>query len=313
MVLGDLPLVCLVEYLTFVYAETSPSPGEAINLVAGPVIGITGKLAPDTTGTSTSTTGTAAQSSNSKTNTLAHLEWSSKHFGSDSWSHFDFNFGGALGIQSALSLLTNPPDASGTTTPSGSDEKSVTPQYQPAFVWDIDAQGNLHIGTSSEASAFVRVRQTRLLSGNGATVVDQGANSTLQIPLNSNADQMAWFWESVMELSLYGKSLEVIHAEKGQLDPMFKIGLSYKRENRFKQSAGLIGFDSPDKRMVFRFMVNGLKVIDRRSDVTASKPYTISFGIEHERGFGNHPVPSGTQIIIRGDINLLKLLNPSLQ
>jgi hypothetical protein len=62
--------------------------------------------------------------------------------------------------------------------------------------------------------------------------------------------------------------------------------------------------------LVFRFMINGLKVFDRRPDTTTSKPYAVSFGVEYERGFGGNPIPSGTTLIIRGDINLLKLINP---
>lgn len=55
------------------------------SLVAGPVMGVTGKLANGTTSTSTTggatttTTGTAATSNNSTTNALAHIEWGSKH------------------------------------------------------------------------------------------------------------------------------------------------------------------------------------------------------------------------------------------
>lgn len=41
-----------------------------------------------------------------------------------------------------------------------------------------------------------------------------------------------------------------------------------------------------------------------------SKPWSISFGVQHERGFGAIPVPSGTQLVIRGDLELLKLIAP---
>jgi hypothetical protein len=284
------------------------------SLVAGPAFGETGKLSPGTTSagsgsTSTSTSGTAAVSSESKTTALAHVEWGSKHFGDESWSPVDFSFGGSFGLQPSLTLLTNPPPAGSST--SSTSSTATTSQYQSAFVWSLNAHGNLHTGSSAEASSFVRAGQVRLLSGNGATVVDQGANSTLEIPLNSNADRMAWFYEGGVEFNYYSKALEVIHAEKGQLDPAFNIALAYKLDTRFKRDAGVIGFDSPDRRLVFRFLINGLKIFDRRPDTTASKPYTISFGVEHERGFGTNPVPSGTQIIIRGDINLLKLISPT--
>jgi len=292
------------------------------SLVAGPVFGDTGKLSSGTTSTSssvairaaaTSVTGGTAASSQSNTKALAHVEWGSKHFGKE-WSHFDFSFGGSFGLQPALSLLTNPPpSATGTPTPSPTPtpaNSATTSQFQSAFVWTLNGRTNYQVGTTAEANGFVRVGQLRLLSGNGATIIDQGANSTLQIPLNSNADRMSWFYESGIEFNYYNKSLEIVHASKGQLQPAFNIGIAYKHDSRFKQSAGIVGFDSPDQRMIFRFLINGLKIIDRRPDTTASKPYAVSFGVEHERGFGANPVPSGTQLIIRGDINLLKLINP---
>ena len=278
-------------------------------LVAGPAFGDTGKLSPGTTtvgGTpTTTTTGTAATSSQSTTGGLAHVEWGSQHFGDESWSPVDFSFGGAFGLQPQLSLLTNPPAAG-----SAPSSAATTSQYQSAFVWSLNGRGNLHTGSSAETTAYWKSGQVRLLTGNGATVIDQGANSTLQIPLNGNADRMAWFHEGGVEFNYYNKALEVIHAEKGQLDPTFNIALGYKWDTRFKASNGVVGFDSPDRRLVFRFMINGLKILDKRPNTTASKPYSVSFGIEHERGFGNNPAPSGTLIIIRGDIELLKIINP---
>jgi hypothetical protein len=281
------------------------------SLVAGPAFGETGKLSPASTstgtgGSSTGTVGTAPISAGSNTNALAHIEWGSKHFFDETWSPLDLSFGGSFGLQPALTLLTNPPPATGTTpTPS-----PTTTEYQSAFVWDLNGRANAHTGTEAELSVLFRVGQLRLLNGNGATVVDQGANSTLQIPLNGNANKMSWFYEGGVEWNYYSKSLEIVHAEKGQLDPAFKVGMSYRIDSRFNQSAGVVGFDSPDRRLVFRFMINGLKVFDRRPDTTTSKPYAVSFGVEYERGFGGNPIPSGTTLIIRGDINLLKLINP---
>jgi len=281
------------------------------SLVAGPVLGTTGKLSPGSTstgtgGSSTGTTGTASVSSGSNTNALAHVEWSSKHFFDDTWSPIDASFGGSFGLQPALTLLTNPPPATGTTT----TPAPTTSQYQSAFVWDLNGRANFHTGTAAELSSIFRAGQIRLLTGNGATIVDQGANSTLQIPLNGNANSMSWFYEVGAEWNYYNKSLEVVHAEKGQLDPAFNVGISYKIDSRFSQNAGVVGFSSPDRRLDFQFLINGLKIFDRRPDTTTSKPYAISFGVKYERGFGANPVPSGTAIIIQGDVNLLKLINP---
>jgi hypothetical protein len=281
------------------------------SLVAGPVFGDTGKLSSGTVsagaaGPTTSTTGTAAASSGSTTTALAHIEWGSKYFLDESWQPVDFNFGGSFGLQPALTLLTNPPTSTSTTATAG----ATTSQYQSAFIWNLNGKMNLHTGSTAEMSSFFRAGQIRLLTANGATIVDQGANSTLQIPLNGNANRMSWFYEAGFEWNYYSKALEVVHAEKGQLDPAFNVGVSYKIDTRFTQNAGLVGFTSPDKRLNFRFLINGLKVFDKRSDTTASKPYALSFGVEYERGFGSNPVPSGTTLIIRGDVNLLKLINP---
>lgn len=272
------------------------------SLVAGPVFGDSGKLSSATT----TTTGSAAVSTGTKTDALAHIEWSSKHFGDESSSPIDFSFGGSFGLQPALTLLTTPPPAAGTTPGSA----VTTSEYQSAFIWSLNASGNVHTWSHAETSGLVRAGQVRLLNGNGATIVDQGTNSTLLIPLNGNADRFSWFYEGGLEFNYYNKALEVVHAEKGQLNPLFNAGLSYKVDTRFKESAGLVGFDSPDRRLVFHFMINGLKIFDRRPDTTSSKPWSISFGVQHERGFGTNPLPSGTQIIIRGDVELLKLISP---
>lgn len=254
-------------------------------LVAGPVFGETGKLSSgnvsaNATGSATTTTATAATSAGSNTTALAHIEWGSKHFLDQSWSHFDFSFGGSFGLQPALTLLTNPPASTST----AASPAPTTSQYQSAFIWDVNGKTNLHTGSNAEMAGFFRVGQLRLLTGNGATIVDQGANSTLQIPLNGNANRMSWFYEAGVEWNYYSKSLEIIHAEKGQLDPAFNIGVSYKIDTRFTQNAGVVGFNSPDRRFNFRFLINGLKVFDKRPDTTASKPYAISFGVEYERG-----------------------------
>lgn len=275
------------------------------SLVSGPVIGDTGKV-------STSNTAQPAASSTSKTVPLAHIEWGSQHFREENplWNHVDFSIGGSFGFQPALSLLTTPATANATGSTPPKPSTLTTQQYQSAFVWDVNARTNIQAWSMSELSVVATTGQIRLFNGNGGTIVDQGANSTLEIPFNANADSFSWFYEGGMEYNFYNKALEVVHAEKGQLAPLFNIGLFYKKDSRFDQKNGVVGFDSPDRRLDFRFMINGLKIFDRRSDSTSSKPYSISFGVEHERGFGNNPLPSGTRIIIRGDLELLKLINP---
>jgi hypothetical protein len=281
-----------------------PFAGE---LVGGPVIGQTGKLSSGTTAASgSSTTTSPSTTTGTNTNALVHIEWASQHFFAEKSSPVDMGFGGSLGLQPALSLLVAPPPSAGATPASS----SVTPQYQSAFVWDLNLNTNLHAGSNAETSAIVRAGQVRLLSGNGATIVNQGSTGTLEIPLNGNANSMSWFYEAGVEFNYYMKVLEVIHAEKGQLDPAFNIGISYKKDTRFSQNAGVVGFTSPDERLVVKFLINGLKIFDRRPNTTVSKPYTISFGVNYERGFGSNPVPSGTSIIIKGDVDLLKLINP---
>ena len=277
------------------------------SVVAGPAFGVTGKqsaAAGTSTGAATtSTTGTAASSSASTPNSLAHIEFGSQHFGAENWLPVEFSFGGSFGVQPALTLLKSAPGAA---APIAS-----TSQYQSAFVWDLNSKVHKHIGSNAEGSAYGRVGQIHLLTGNGATIVDQGANSTLTIPLNSGADQASWFTEFGTEFNLYDKALEVVHGEMSQLSPLFNVALGYRFDNRFRQSnLGAVSFDSPDRRLVFRFMVNGLKIFDRRPDTTRTKPFDVSFGVEREQGFGSNPLPGGTKILIHADIALLKLINP---
>lgn len=276
------------------------------SLVAGPAIGITGQqgTAKSTGGTGTgpvtSLTGTAAASSTSTTNSLAHIEFGSQHFGAEKCWPADVSFGGSFGVQPALTLLQEV----------SKPEAAKTSQYQSAFVWDLNGKTNIHLGSNAEGSLYGRLGQIHLLTGNGATIVDKGADSILMIPLNSGADQAAWFGEFGGEFNLFSKALEVVHGEKSQLSPLFNVAVGYRYDNRFKKSNGLADFDAPDRRLVFRFMVNGLKIFDRRPDTTRTTPFDVSFGVEREQGFGNHPVPAGTRIIVHADIALLKLINP---
>ena len=89
---------------------------------------------------------------------------------------------------------------------------------------------------------------------------------------------------------------------------MFNIGVAYRLDNRFNQDSGLVGFSSPDRRLLFRFAVNAIRIFDLRSSSTSSSPYSVSFGVQTEKGFGPHALPSGTTIIITGDIDLLKAI-----
>jgi hypothetical protein len=232
---------------------------------------------------------------------LAHVAWESKHFGDDSDLPFDFSFGGKFGFLPALNFVeTAPADDE-----SGSDSETA---YQEAFVWDLAGKVNMKLfgGNAAELSAVARAGQVML--GTQSVLLDRGANSVLALPVADQASTTEWFYDFGLQYQLYNNPLDVVHGEGTMVSPMFSIGLFYRRDQRFKKEGSLAAFDHPSRRLVFRFMIDALKVMDRRELAETPRTFTIGFGVEHEApiGSGDAQVPSGTKIIFKGDIDLLR-------
>jgi hypothetical protein len=233
---------------------------------------------------------------------LAHIVWESKHFGDDRFEHWDFAFGGKFGFMPSLTFVTEEGDSG-----SAEDAQGV---YQEAFVWDITGRANFRLsGThAAEVSLFGRVGQTVL--GTQSVLLDRGPNSVLAVPVNNGTTSAEMSYEAGVQYVLYNNPLEVVHGEGSMVSPTFHIGVSLRNDSRFKKDGALAVFDDPERRIVFRFMVDALKVIDRRQIAEPQRVFTFGFGVEHEAAMPGDALklPSGTKLVFRGDIDLLRAL-----
>ena len=261
-------------------------------LISGAVVGNGSALADDSGGEQTASA-------------LAHLVWESKHFGDDRFKKLDFSFGGRLGFVPALTLV-KPVESSDGATPE--DEGKAQAVYQEAFAWDIAGRTSFRLSgqRAAEVSLIGKIGQTIL--GTQSVLLDRGDRSELAVPVNGTT-KAELFYEVGLHYNLYNNPLEVVHGEGSTVSPTFHLDVSWRRDNRFKQEKDLVGFDSPADRLVFRFMIDALKVVDRRQLAEPRRVFTFGFGVEHETSLkGDTTVPSGTKLIFRGDIDLLRAL-----
>jgi hypothetical protein len=253
---------------------------------------------------------TSEQPDNDEQTILTHVVWESPHFGQHHDGPLDFSFGGRLGFQPAFTLLTTREDR----RPETSDE--VEADYQQAFIWDANVRLNVQLKdsltTGGEASLVARLGQVNLLDS--ATLTHRGADSTLAFDLS--AGQAELFWEIGARYALFSNPLDIVHADKTTINPLFEFEALYRRDSRFKEFAGAettgrkrVTFDSPEDRLVLRFFVDALHVVDRRSEAEEPQTFTLGFGVEYERGWkGKTTIPAGTKILLRGDFDLLRAL-----
>ena len=233
------------------------------------------------------------------------LAWQSRHFGDEEYQTRDISFGGRIGFQPVLTL-TEP------AAPAEGEEPSteLIATHQPALVWTLGTQLNLqHRGVNAETTFFGKTGAGHLLKLPKA--VDRGEDSILVLPVENGVGKTAWFWEAGLEFSMFDNRLEQLHAEKGMTSPQFQLQIAWRHDARFRATGALDGFDRPEHRLVFRLMLDAIKVLDRRRLGEPAKPFTFGFAVEHERSiFGGSEtrVPSATRIMLRGDLNLLRAL-----
>ncbi len=292
----------------------------AASLVSGVVFGDVGNPgsgaktvgAASTSATPSSTaSATVAASSANNTSATAHIIWESQHFGSDSHS-VDMSFGGKFGFQPALTLVK--PDTSGQQSTSQPNTTATTteaqPAFQQAFIWNIAPRFNFHIGERSELTVSPTLGQIRLNS-QSQIIEDGNGKGSLYIGLDNGAGKAELYYEYAAAYRIYDNPLHIIHEEQSQLAPVFDASFGFRRDDRFRRAGQLVAFDHPQNRFFFRFMVNGLKVIDRRAEAAANtKPFSVDFGVEYEQHWlgPSSGIPSATKIIIRGNLDLLKAL-----
>lgn len=242
------------------------------------------------------------------------ITWESAHFGADDTDGtydrgFDFSFGGQFGYAPVYTLVNLANSAGTALTP------KTRPMFQQGFVWSIRPQFNIHLPAvvnnllSEELAVFGGVGQSILTSP--VNSFKQSNDTITATIVSNNVGNGAAFYETGLQYRLYNSDLATIHRDKSFLSPSFLLESGFKVDNRFKAEGDLAGYDSPRNRAFVRFLVSLNKVINARGTNEPKEPFSVDFGIAHEMPVSESRVPASTRIIIRGSIDVLKLLKGS--
>jgi hypothetical protein len=262
-----------------------------------------------TTGTQSSSTGSTnggqgtvqQAASNTNAGAAGFVRWQSIHFYADPERRFDVDIAGQFGFEPALALTQQSGGTGTSSAPSG----SILATYQPAFMWSVAAEPNARIADLAEITGFFRFGQSVL--NTTQSLIENGENSAVVVAAQNNTGRAEGFWEGGVGISIYSQSLEVLHLKKGLLTPMFALSGGLRTDNRFSKDGVLATFDHPEQRMFLRFMIDALQVADKKQPDSA---FSIGLSVDFEKArfqHANQPyVPSGTRILVRGDLNLFK-------
>jgi len=263
--------------------ETSPIVGE---LRVGPVVTTAGTVA-----------GSQTNEHSSGSDALAHIVWQTAHGGSkDKLSGGDFSVEGQVGLQPALTLLQT----------QSTGQPQLAAQFQQGLVIDVGFDGSAFTG-NTEWSFVARGGFVRF--GQLAQVVQSNGSNFLALPAGTS-DQVAPYFEVGVRGALYDRPMPIVHLSMGTLSPRVSGEVAYRRDSRFSQIADALKISSPQDRIVFRFLVDGLDVIDKRTDPEHNKVFKVGFGFDYQRGW-TAGIPAGFSFLIRGDADLLKILQGS--
>ena len=258
-------------------------------------------------GNSTMTT----QSAGTGADAAGFVAFESAHFFSEPGRWWDVNISGLLGFRPTLALVSAPPTTTGQTSNSAqaSATTTVIADYQQAFVWGISPELNFRLADLAEVTPFLGLGQTILTSTQ--SLVQQDGNTAIGTIATNQASKGAFFSEAGVKLSIYAQSLEILHLSKGLITPMFGFGAGVRRDNRFPQEGILAAAKSPTQRFFIRMATNAIPFQD--ASAADNKTLTLTFSLEYEKALrgGVDAVPSGTRVLIRGDINLFKATQPA--
>ena len=238
------------------------------------------------------------------------ITWESAHFGSDDTGQtsqkLDFSFGGQFGYAPVYTLVNLTNSAAAALTP------KARPMFQQGFIWTIRPQFNIHLPSvvnnalSEELAPFGEIGQTILTSP--VTSFKQSNDTITATIVSNNVGNGALFFESGLQYRLYNAKLEDVHRNKGFLNPAFLLESGFKVDNRFKAEGDLAGYDSPRNRAFVRFLVSLNKVGKTLGTDEPKESFSVDFGVTHEIPMSDSRVPASTRIIIRGSLDVMKLL-----
>lgn len=242
------------------------------------------------------------------------ITWESAHFGSDDTNGandrwYDFSFGGQFGYVPIYTLVNLTNSAGTALTP------KARPMFQQGFVWSIRPQLNVHLPPvvnnllSEEVAVFGGVGQSILTSP--VNSFKQSNDTITATIVSNNVGNGALFYETGLQYRLYNTDLATVHRDKSFLNPSFFLESGFKIDSRFKAEGDLAGYDSPRNRAFVRFLVSLNKVTNARGTSEPKEPFSVDFGIAHEIPVSESRVPASTRIIIRGSMDVMKLLKGS--
>jgi len=266
---------------------------------------------PTPASTGTGNAATTTQSAGTGGDAAGFVAFESAHFFSEPGRWWDVNLAGLLGFRPTLALVSASPAGSG--QPSGSGQTSsstaVIADYQQAFVWGIWPEFNFRLADLAEVTPFLGLGQTILTSSQ--SLVQQDGNTSIGTIATNQASKGAVFSEAGVNLSIYAQSLEILHLSKGLITPMFGFDAGLRHDNRFPQEGILATAKSPTQRFFIRMATNAIPFQD--ASAADSKTLTLTFSLEYEKPLRGSPtgVPSGTRVLIRGDLNLFKATQPA--
>lgn len=268
-------------------------------------------------GSSTPSTGSGngssatTQSAGTGADAAGFVAFESAHFFSEPGRWWDVNIAGLLGFRPTLALVSAPPTTTGQTSSSAqaSAAPTVIADYQQAFVWGLWPEWNFRLADLAEVTPFLGLGQTILTSTQ--SLVQQDGNTAIGTIATNQASKGAAFSEAGVNLSIYAQSLEILHLSKGLLTPMFGFGVGVRHDNRFPQDGILAAAKSPTQRFFIRMATNAIPFQD--ASTADNKTLTLTFSLEYEKALrgGVDAVPSGTRVLIRGDLNLFKATQPA--
>lgn len=245
---------------------------------------------------------------NPQTGIFGTVFWESKHAGSSKGSTRHLSVGGKVGYE-PIFVMNRPKDK---------PDAAPLPGYSGGLAWDIGPNFGVAIPgfVLSEITAFGRYGQTR--PGAAELVNEKEPNAQILVPSNAETGLEKDYFEAGLKVAVFRGDLgtEIAH-ERGYLLPAASARIGIRWDHRFKDDDRLRTFDTPQKRYFFGFRLNLLKVFTDTS--TSSKPYSLTFAVEHEWGNrgsaakGTSPariggLPAGTRILIAGSVDLLRAL-----
>ncbi len=288
----------LAEQLQDVLARHGLTQPFAATLVTAFALTSAGGAATEPAASPNGTAAGGTGSGDTSTEAAGFVNWQSIHFYAAPDRPFDVSVAGTFGFQPVLAIVQPAPDQAG--SPGQGD--GLTTKFQQAFVWSVAAQPNWRVADLAEVSVFGRVGQSIL---SAATTLNQNTTPPTVDVAPSGGSRAELFTEFGAGISIYGRSLELLHLNRGLLTPMFAFSAGLRRDNRFTVARDLLRIASPEQRVFLRVQVDGLQLENRGA---ADKPFTIGLSVDfdgplHQAGTA---LPSGTRILIRGDLNLFK-------